>query len=285
MSLSTSPQYHFISGLPRSGSTLLAAILRQNPRFQAGMSSPVGSFVNSILSQVSAGSEFATLVDNVQRKDLLTGLFDSYYRKDSDKSVIFDTNRMWCAKLPTLLDLFPDAKVIACARNVAWVMDSIERQYRGNPYENTKLFGNNMGRSTVYQRLEGLAQHDQLVGFAWAALREAFYGEHAKSILVIDYDLLTQAPEKVIGLLYDFIGEPRFAHDFEQLAYDAPDFDLQLGLPGLHRVRPKVEFTERRTIIPPDLFEKFSKMTFWSDPSGSAANVIAPKPDTKEATV
>ncbi|MDD2180730.1 sulfotransferase [Acidovorax sp. D2M1] len=281
----TSPRYHFISGLPRSGSTLLAAILRQNPRFQAGMSSPVGSFVNSILSQVSAGSEFATLVDNAQRKDLLTGLFDSYYRKDSDKSVIFDTNRMWCAKLPTLLDLFPDAKVVACARNVAWVMDSIERQYRSNPYENTKLFGNNMGRSTVYQRLEGLAQHDQLVGFAWAALREAFYGEHAKSILVIDYDLLTQAPEKVIGLLYDFIGEPRFAHDFEQLAYDAPDFDLQLGLPGLHRVRPKVEFTERRTIIPPDLFEKFSKMTFWSDPSGSAANVIAPKPDTKEATV
>lgn len=285
MSLLTSPRYHFISGLPRSGSTLLAAILRQNPRFQAGMSSPVGSFVNSILSQVSAGSEFATLVDNAQRKDLLTGLFDSYYRKDSDKSVIFDTNRMWCAKLPTLLDLFPDAKVIACARNVAWVMDSIERQYRSNPYENTKLFGNNMGRSTVYQRLEGLAQHDQLVGFAWAALREAFYGEHAKSILVIDYDLLTQAPEKVIGLLYDFIGEPRFAHDFEQLAYDAPDFDLQLGLPGLHRVRPKVEFTERRTVIPPDLFEKFSNMTFWSDPSGSAANVIAPKPDTKEATV
>jgi sulfotransferase len=33
---------HFISGLPRSGSTLLAAILRQN-RFHAGMSSPVAS--------------------------------------------------------------------------------------------------------------------------------------------------------------------------------------------------------------------------------------------------
>jgi hypothetical protein len=32
---------HFISGLPRSGSTLLAALLRQNPRFSAGMSSPV----------------------------------------------------------------------------------------------------------------------------------------------------------------------------------------------------------------------------------------------------
>jgi sulfotransferase len=26
-------RFHFISGLPRSGSTLLAALLRQNPRF------------------------------------------------------------------------------------------------------------------------------------------------------------------------------------------------------------------------------------------------------------
>ena len=33
---------HFISGLPRAGSTLLAALLRQNPRFSAGMTSPVG---------------------------------------------------------------------------------------------------------------------------------------------------------------------------------------------------------------------------------------------------
>ncbi|MEG5055281.1 MULTISPECIES: sulfotransferase [unclassified Microcoleus] len=33
---------HFISGLPRSGSTLLAALLRQNPRFHSAMTSPVG---------------------------------------------------------------------------------------------------------------------------------------------------------------------------------------------------------------------------------------------------
>ena len=245
------------------------------------MSSPVGAFVNSILTQVSAGSEFASQVDNTQRKDILTGLFHSYSLREQDKDVIFDTNRMWCAKLPTLMDLFPEAKIIACARNVAWIMDSIETKFRSNPYENTKLFGGNMARSTVYQRLEGLAQHDQLVGFAWAALREAFYGEHAKSMLVIDYDLLVRAPEKVIGLLYEFIGEPGFKHDFDDVIYDAPDFDLQLGIPGLHRVRSKVEFIERRTIIPPDLFEKFSKMSFWTDTSGSAANVIAPKADGK----
>ncbi|WP_333876559.1 sulfotransferase family protein [Methylobacter sp.] len=273
-------KFFFISGLPRSGSTLLSAILLQNPRFHAGMTSPLGSLVSAVLAQVSAGTEFAPVVDNLQRRRLLIGLFESFYA-ETPKPVIFDTNRMWCAKLPILLDLFPDTKVIACARNVAWVMDSIECKFRSNPYENTKLFGG-MTRSTVYQRLEGLAQHDQLVGFAWAALREAFYGEHAKHLLVIDYELLTQAPQKVMELVYDFIGQPHFTHDFEQVEYDAPDFDLELGMPGLHRVKPKVEFNERRTIIPPDLFEKYSKMTFWTDPSGSTANVIAPKSNMKE---
>ena len=38
---------HFISGLPRAGSTLLAALLRQNPRFHAGMTSPVGAIFNA----------------------------------------------------------------------------------------------------------------------------------------------------------------------------------------------------------------------------------------------
>jgi sulfotransferase len=279
MSSSTAPgrRFHFISGLPRSGSTLLSGILLQNPRFHAGMTSPVGSLSSAVLGQVSAGSEFAPVVGRDKRKALLRGLFDSYYA-DVDKDLIFDTNRAWSAKLPLVRDLFPDAKVIACVRNVAWIMDSFERMYRANPYEHTRLFGAAGARGTVYSRLEGLAQHDQTVGYAWSALREAFYGEHASSLLLIDYELLTRAPAKVLPLVYDFLGEPHFAHDFENVEYDAEEFDQQLGAPGLHRVKRQVKFTPRPTVIPPDLFEKFNQMSFWNDTSGSAANVIAPQP-------
>lgn len=269
--------YHFISGLPRSGSTLLSAILRQNPRFHAGISSPVASLAAGLLGQVSAGSEFAALVDARQRRALLRGLFDAYYA-DHPQQVVVDTNRLWCGRLPLLRDLFPAAKVIACVRNVAWVMDSIERLYRANPYENTRLFNQAGGRGSVYTRLEGLIQHDQMVGSAWAALREAYYGEQADSLLVVDYDLLSRAPRQVIPLIYDFLGEPGFDHDFEHIDYDAVDFDLQLGVPGLHRVRSKVEFQARRTILPPDLFDKYSKLSFWGDRNGSRANVISNQP-------
>ncbi len=272
--MSDSQTVHFISGLPRSGSTLLAALLRQNPRFHAGMTSPVGALFSSMLAQFSAGSEFGPVIDQIQRRRLLQGLFGSYYADQTDTAVLFDTNRMWSAKLPALLDLFPSTKVIACVRNVAWVMDSLERLYRANPYENTKLFNDDAERNTVYSRVDTLAQRNRLVGFAWAALKEAYYGEHAASLLLVDYDLLAQAPEKVLRLVYDFIGEPWYPHDFDSLSYDAPAFDQALGLSGLHRVRPRVGAESRRTILPPDLFAQYSDMSFWNDGVGSAAHVI-----------
>lgn len=273
------PRYHFITGLPRSGSTLLSALLLQNPRFHAGMTSPVGGLFKGMLNQLGAGSEFGPVVTKEQRRRLSRGLFDSYYADQAGKKeVIFDTNRMWSAQMPALMDLFPGAKLIACVRNVAWVMDSIERRYRANPYEITRLFNDDTERNTVYSRVDTLAQRNRMVGYPWTALKEAFYGEHASSLLLVDYDLLAQAPQKVLPLIYQFLGEPEYAHNFERVKYDAPEFDEALGLHGLHQVRPQVELQRRETILPPDLFEQYSKLSFWQDQTNSRANVITAKP-------
>jgi len=266
---------HFIAGLPRSGSTLLGALLRQNPRFHASMSSPVGPLFAGLLEQFSAGSEFASVVTQEQRRRFLAGLFDSYYADKPDGTVVFDTNRMWAAKMPAIADLYPDAKVIACVRDVAWVMDSIERLYRANPFENTRLFNDAVERNTVYSRVDTLGMRNRLVGYAWSALKEAFYGEQAAALLVVEYDLLARAPEKVLPLIYQFIGEPWFdGHDFNRVEFDAPEFDNALGLSGLHRVREQVAYVPRPSILPPDLFAQYQNMSFWQDVANSRANVI-----------
>lgn len=270
-------RFHFISGLPRSGSTLLAALLRQNPRFHASMTSPVGTLFRGLLNQLGAGSEYGADVSTEQRRRLARGLFDAYYADHADKAVVFDTNRMWSAHMPALLDLYPGAKLIACVRNVAWIMDSLERRYRANPFEITRLFNDDTERNTVYSRVETLAQANRLVGYPWTALKEAVYGEQAASLLVVDYELLAAAPAQVMPLIYQFIGEPAFEHDYERVQYDAPEFDARLGLHGLHTVRAQVSLQPRSTILPPDLFEKFAALSFWKDLSNSRASVIAPR--------
>lgn len=262
---------HFISGLPRSGSTLLAAILRQNPRFHAGMTSPVGSLFLRMLEGVSRKNEGAMFIDDRQKRDICAAPFEAYYRS-SGKEIVFDTNRLWCAQLPALAQMFPDAKVVCCVREIGWIMDSIERLYRENAFDLSGIFGFDAG-GTVYSRVGQLAPGNGLVGFALNALREAFYGEQADRLLLIDYEALTRQPQRTMKELYRFIGEPLFRHDFDSVEYEAMDFDLALGTPGLHTVRKKVEFIERGTILPPQLFRSFMDDAFWKRPENNTRDV------------
>jgi sulfotransferase len=84
----------------------------------------------------------------------------------------------------------------------------------------------------------------------------------------------------VLRLVYEFLGQSWYeGHDFDRVEYDAPAFDTALGVSGLHRVRSQVEVQSRRTLLPPDLFEQYSKLSFWENGASSAAYVIRPKPE------
>ena len=72
-------EYYFISGLPRSGSTLLSAILRQNPDFYADIASPVEALTGSSIDIIT-GTESNHIVTEEQRKNSLYGIFNSYYQ-------------------------------------------------------------------------------------------------------------------------------------------------------------------------------------------------------------
>lgn len=271
-----SKKIHFISGLPRSGSTLLSAILRQNPRFHAAMSGPVGGLFQSLLQGMGAKTEFAEFISDRQREKILKSVFEAFY-DEIDASVVFDTNRSWTSKLQAILQLYPGAKVLCTVRNPAWILDSIERMIRKKPLLESNLFGGPHESRTIYHRIEVLAQPDRFLGLPYYSLKDAFYSDHASSLLLIDYELLTRAPEQVIPLIYDFIGEPLYQHDFENVQYDEPSFDAKLGLPGLHKIKPKVAFEPRQTVLPPDLFNKYKDQEFWRDLNNTTASVIAPK--------
>jgi len=259
---------HFISGLPRSGSTLLAALLRQNPRFHAGMTSPVGSLFSALLRQMSQENEAAVFIDDDQRARLLRACFKAYYADIHPEKLVFDTNRQWTTKLPALVELFRNLRVVCCVRNPAWIVDSIERLTRRNKFEPSKIFNFDPG-GTVYSRAEGLSSGAGLLGFALNALREAVYGEHSDRLLLVRYETLTANPLGTLAAIYGFIGEPLARHDPEHIEpdYEAMEFDARLGAPGLHTVGSAVRATSRRTILPPDLFARFESDAFWQEPA------------------
>lgn len=272
----------FISGLPRSGSTLLAGILRQNPRFHAAMTGPVSPMVEALLNTFVPQNETAVFLDEERRRAILRAVIDAYYLPHADRAMVFDTNRMWSARLPLLRALYPQAKVLCCVRGVSWILDSFECLVRRNAFEPSRLFNSPQERATVYSRTEALAHRDRVVGFAWSALKEAYYGEHSDMLLLVEYDLLVQHPQDCLKLIYDFLGEDWFAHDFDQVEYDEPEFDRQLGAPGLHTVKRQVRWQPRPTVLPPDVFEKYKGLAFWRDETGSRAYRITKRADKPE---
>lgn len=256
---------HFISGLPRSGSTLLSAILRQNPRYHAMMTSPVGAIYLAMLEATSRKNEASVFITQDQKQALLRGVFENYYHAIGRERVVFDTNRIWCAKMPALSQLFPQAKLVCCVRHIPWIMDSVERLIRRNAYDLSGMFGYEAGGS-VYSRVNRLALSDGMVGYALDCLREAFYGGWADRMILVTYEALARDPAGTMAELYAFIGEPAFAHDFDNVEYSADEFDEALGSPGLHTVRRKVSFLERPTVLPPELFQRFENDAFWMNP-------------------
>lgn len=257
---------HFISGLPRSGSTLLAAILRQNPAFHAEMSSPLHPIVQAMRGVLSRRTEGIGAVSSAQKERLLYGIVHDFY-VETPASVVFDTNRGWLAMLPLLTALFPEARLLCCVRDIAWILDSFERALARNPTELSGIW-NFDATMTMVQRVSGLASSNGLVGWALDALREACAGPFKDRLLLVEYDALCQAPGDVMGQIYEYLGEPRYRHDFENLDYSAPEFDAKMGMPELHTVKGPVVARPRETILPPRLFTSFSDDTFWRSADG-----------------
>ncbi len=271
---SNSPRkFHFISGLPRAGTTLLAAILNQNPRFRAGMTSPLADIMGVVMSEASSKNDFSFDVSDEQRVALLRGLVENFYSVEAGANVVFDTSRLWCSRMQLLNVLFPGVKVIACVRQLAWVLDSMERLVRRQPVSVSKVFRFDTN-TTVYSRVEALTDPRGMVGFAYQATKEAFYGPHAQDhLLMLTYESLVSDPAAAVRAVYQFLDEPWFEHDFDHIQYNADEFDARVGMPGLHSVRPKVELIERQPILPRDIFGRFANEAFWMEPKNNINQV------------
>lgn len=254
--------YHFIAGLPRSGSTLLSALLRQNPRFQSSVTSPLYAMVDRMVDAMSAEKKYSSFFDDGRRARVLRGVFDSYYG-DTGAEVIFDTNRMWTASAAMLSILFPSAKIICCVRDVFRIIDSFERIIRSNPLQYNSLF-NYKNEPSIYGRVQIMMNtRDGVIGGPHAALRSAWFTEFASKLIVVRYESLTLTPAKTLAALYGLLGEAPFGHDIAAVEADETEYDSRIGLPGLHRVRKGVSVLEKPLTIPPDIYQTYAKSNFW----------------------
>jgi sulfotransferase len=119
--------YHFLAGLPRSGNTLLSALLNQNPDIYSTPISPIPTYLWDLSGSVEAQETLTRNVENKRRSEIfLSSFLDNYY-KDVQKPVVIDRQKVWGT--PANLGLIkkyvtPTPKVIFTVRDILEILAS-----------------------------------------------------------------------------------------------------------------------------------------------------------------
>lgn len=250
-----------ISGLPRSGSTLLCNILAQNPRFYSTHTSGCLEVLLSIRNNWDKFIEHQAHHDWSALQRVLAAALQAYH--STDRPVVFDKSRGWLAYLELLEHVLQEpVKVIVPVRPIVDVLASFEKLYRNTsrhhqiPGENEHYFR----FQTIEGRCDYLMEQQNVVGLAYTRIREAIQRGFGDRMLLVEFEALTSHPQQQIETIYDFLGEPRFAHDYERVMQVTSENDHVHGYFEMHRIKERVVPTrsEAAEILGRALVQKYS---------------------------
>ncbi len=234
----------FNSSLPRSGSTLMQNILAQNPRFYCTPTSGVLDLLLASRKYYTELAEFKAQDPALMQKGFIQYCryaINGFFEGITDKPVCVDKCRAWFHYHDWIKQFAPNPKYIVCIRDLRAVLSSMEKLFhknrdRSDPDEVTGA----LTMITVNNRVMHWLNAPP-VGIAVARLIEAVQTNLLKQLHIVRFEDLTSNPGKVMKQVYDYLDEPYFEHDFNNIAQLTQENDQYHTIYGDHHIRRKVE--------------------------------------------
>ena len=259
--------YFFLSGLPRSGSTLLAAILSQNPEIYVSITSPLLQFLGQLEMQwIEAYKSFTCPFTN-HLQNMSKGLLHGFYQ-EVERKYIIDKSRGWPANIKKLQSLLgKPPKIICTVRDLPSVVSSFYRVIDWEP----------SGKSPIDQGLvnDGLALNKNnrvervwhaMVRGSWMSFK-AGYQEFPDCIHLVEYEDLLSRPDETLQKIYQFLDLETFVHNFENISQPIVEDDSKWGIRNLHTIGRKLERQNARAeeLLGEEIFNTFDslRLEFW----------------------
>ena len=260
-------QMYFISGLPRSGSTLLCNILAQNPKFHTTPTSAchdimfvVRNFWGSAECIEHKASKELAADNNLQR--VLAAILNAYH--DTDRPVVFDKGRGWLSLIEMAeFALGKKAKIIVPVRSISEILSSFEKLHRKAAFKQADK-GDYFQSQTVAGRTKMLLSDNGVVGLAYNRLLDAIQRGFRDRMLIVEFDELTHNPHAMLDNIYDFLEQPKFKHNFENVEQVTYEDDSVHGL-DLHTIRQTVKpaIHDAEKILGKDVVRQVSNTEVW----------------------
>lgn len=249
-------QFYFLSGLPRSGSTVLAAILNQHPDLHTSSTSGLldvmfGTF-QAWKSSMSSQADATEGAGESEIKRILRNVAEAKYAH-VDKSIILDKSRGWCdAKtMQVAAEVFGSKpKIIATVRDVPDCAASFVRIVKPADKED-------------FLRNHHFIKH----------LQESYVSLHSgyqlgpECILFVEYENLVADPQTELDRIHTFLGLSNHTYDLSNIdGSKLAEKDEEVWeTPGLHTVQPVLKklHNESSEDVLEHLHDRFLQPRFW----------------------
>ena len=250
----------FLIAQPRSGNTLLASILNQNPDI-ACTGNSITLEIMKKLYLLKEDETFKNFPDHNSLDNVLSSVYGSYY-KDWPQRIIIDRGPVMTEGNMILTQTYfkHPYKCIVLLRDVMDVLASYIKWYTENPDAFVNKFGSN-----DEEKLTFLMSKEGAIGKNLTAMQNSLNYQHL--CCYIKYDNLINNPELEIKKIYQLIDEPYYPHKFEnlqQLNINGIGYDDTVLGKDMHTIRSTIQKIPNpyKDRIPKVIREKYEHIKF-----------------------
>jgi sulfotransferase len=249
----------FLSGIARSGSTLLGSMLNQNPDIHVSPTSPLLDLFCLVENQLQQLTHQYTYDINAVSPNIHRSIAGAFYAH-INKPYIIDKHRGWPKNINTVKQIMtPNPRIICTHRHIAENIVSFLKLMRNDP-------DNSVDRTLTARRIPLTLENR--VRLLWEEYSsDPFYSlkdgleNDLTCIHIVRYDDLISDTQTAIAGVYEFLDIPRYEnHTFTNIRNTcAESKDEAWGFRGLHDIKPIIAKTsdDPREILGDKLYEFF----------------------------
>lgn len=242
---------YLVTGLPRSGSSVITNILKQNPKIHGEVN---GSLCQTFGAVYQNWETITKKPSNQTTAGVLKGIVEGYF-SNIDKPIVFDRNFHWVPLLPMLESVLQrEIKIIVTVRNPAEILSSFEKARKENPLVLTDADRALRDNNSIAGRAYFYAGPDGILGTTHRNIKDAITMGYLDRMLFIDYGRYCNSPKSQTKRIYEFFELPEHNHDFANVQGDNMGTRHQLEKTTINCVE----------YIGLELFDQYNREIFWN---------------------
>ena len=250
----------FLVAMPRSGNTLFASIMNQNPNIACTANSITLEIMKDLFL-LKGTDVFQNFQDHQSLDNVLDSVYVNYYKNWPQKYIIDRGPVMTKGNFQLIKKHFKKPfKCVVLLRDLMDVLASYMQWYTENP----DAFPNKRA-NTDEEKLSMLMNNKGAIAKDLEAIKNSF--NYPDICHFIKYDDLVQNPEEEINKIYNFFNIPYYPHYFEnlqQININGISYDDTIVGNNMHKIKTEIkkEYNPYIEKIPQRIKEKYGHIKF-----------------------